>query len=111
MTWDILIKDTLLVLGCGLLGGSIRYLRRAPDMEFSRIKLVAGLMASCLCSFGAFALGDALDLTFPATCFLMILFAFFDGRLLEAIDAGLVTLIEDGARAVIRVLEHRGTKH
>lgn len=110
MTWEILLKDALYILGCGLLGGSIRYLRRAADKEFSRIKLIAGLMASCLCSLGGFALGEVLELTFAATIFLMILFAFFDGRLLEAIDAGLVSLIEDGARAIIRVLEHRGTK-
>lgn len=111
MIWEILLKDTFLVLGCGLLGGSIRYLRHAAEREFSRIKLTAGLMASCLCSFGAFALGEVLELTFVATCFLMVLFAFFDGRLLEAIDTGLVTLIEDGVRAIIRVFEHRGTKH
>lgn len=110
MTWELLFKDMLYVLGCGLAGGSIRYLRNSAEKKFDKIKLLAGMMASCLCSLGAFALGEIMDLPFSATIFLMILFAFFDGRLLEAIDASIAILIEDGARAIVRILEHRGTK-
>lgn len=107
---ESLIRNVLYILGCGMLGGFIRYIRHSSPEEYNRIKLLAGLMSSCLCSLGGFAIGEMALLPFAATSFLMILLAFFDGRLLEALDSSLVVILEDGSRAIIRLLEHRGTK-
>lgn len=107
---EAIIRNALYILGCGMLGGFIRYLKHSSVEEYSRIKLLAGLMSSCLCSLGGFAIAELSSLPFSAASFLMILLAFFDGRLLEALDGSLVTILEDGSRAIINILEHRGTK-
>lgn len=107
---EAIIRAILYILGCGMAGGFLRYIKHSADKEFNRVKLLAGLMSSCLCSLGGFAIGELCELSFSVTSFLMILFGFFDGRLLEAMDASISTLIEDGSRAIIRILEHRGTK-
>lgn len=107
---EAIIKTILYILGCGMAGGFLRYIRHSVDKEFSRVKMLAGLMSSSLCSLGGFAIGELCSLPFSMTAFLMILLAFFDGRLLEAMDHSIATLIEDGSRAIIRILEHRGTK-
>lgn len=107
---EAVMRMAIHILGCGLIGGFIRFIRKVGDREFKRVKLLAGLLASCLCSFGGFVIGELAGLPYTATVFLMILFGFFDGRLLEAMDKSLITILEDGSRAIIRILEHRGTK-
>lgn len=107
---ESLIRNALYILGCGMLGGFLRYLKHSSVREYDRIKLLAGLMSSSLCSLGGFAIGELSGLPFSATSFLMILLAFFDGRLLEALDSSLAVILEDGSRAIIRLLEQRGSK-
>lgn len=103
-------KTFFYILACGFIGGYIRYLRKGTDRVFVRQKLTAGLLSSCLCSLGAFGVCELVSLPFAITTFLMILFGFFDGRLIEAMDKGLSVFIERLGEAIVRILEHWGTK-
>lgn len=107
---EAIIRTILYILGCGMAGGFLRYIRHSADKEFNQVNLLAGLMSSCLCSIGGFAIGELRSLPFSMTAFLMILLAFSMDGCFEAIDHSIATLIEDGGRAIIRILEHRGTK-
>lgn len=107
---ESLMRNTLYILGCGMLGGFLRYLKHPPVIEYDRIKLLAGLMSSGFCSLGGFAIGELSGLPFSATSFLMILLAYFDDRLLEVLDVSFITILEKAFDAIINILEHRVTK-
>lgn len=109
--FESIARAVLYVLGCGMLGGFIRYLKHGKEGDsVDRAKVTASMLSSSLCSLGAFAVCGIFSMPFAFTSFMMILFGFFDGRLLEAMDKGLATFIEHLGVAVVHILEHWGTK-